>query len=138
MQRDFSFKEGAFKRTVAVMGIDVLITPISDDEVSSSGKIIIPERKDGEDPLLKGYVRLKGPGFLLPSFEEPVLENEKDSKPRYVLLDLLEGDLVYYTKRAATEVWLNGKSYVLVPYPAIRLRVREETLNSLEEIQSAQ
>jgi len=120
---NLSFKDGVFKKTVSVMGIDVLVKPV-EEEITRSG-IIVSDVAKSEDTLVSGVIRMKGPGFLFPSYEDSIIENEQKTKTRYVELDVQEGDLVYYLKKHATYVTIDSQTFVLVPYPALRLRIRE-------------
>ena len=119
------------KRTVHLVGANVLVEELEGDEKSSGG-IIIPD-KSAKSDLLLGRVVQKGPGFLIPATEKAekddlhaILNGKSEERPIFIPLDLQEGDVVYFPKEVGDEIFLDGKSYKVVPYPAMRLFIREE------------
>jgi chaperonin GroES len=115
-------------KQIHLVGYNVLIEREELEKTSSSG-LVIPETAERKEKLACGKVVQKGPGFLIPnvigqeSDLDVVLERET-VKHKFIPLDVQERDIVYYNKEAGEEIRLNGKDYVIVPYPAIRLFIR--------------
>jgi hypothetical protein len=73
----------------------------------------------------------KGPGFLLPFPKEhgddvTALISGTQSCPIYLPLDVEKEDVVYFPKNSMEPIKLDGRQYYVVPYPAIKVFVREE------------
>lgn len=119
------------KKTVNLIGYNVLLEE-AELENKSSGGIIIPDTHKEEQDLICGKVIRTGPGFLIPQTAEhdvSTVLGESSSlqvKAQFIPLDVKEGDMVYYNKGAGEEIMLNGKIYVILPYPMIKLFIRSE------------
>ena len=116
------------KKTVHVVGFNVLLKKI-DSEGKSSAGIILPDNAK-ENLLHCGLVIQKGPGFLMPDMTESkdeirsIIEGSTEPKATFIPLDIEEGDTAFYPKDAGNEILLEGNQYVIVPYPAIKLFIR--------------
>ncbi len=119
---------GVLERII-VVGDRVLIKPQMGEVRTKSGLYLPPGVRENEK-VQTGYVVRVGPGYLIPSAQEWD-EPWKPREPRYIPLQAREGDLAIYLQREAIELELEGERYVVVPYSAILLLVRDEEL--LEE-----
>ena len=116
-------------KKVHLIGFNLLIEKIEQEKQSPSG-IFIQQNEDG---LIKGIVKQCGPGFMIPAIEEDVVDDfdaivngNKNVKPKFIPLDVKELDSVYFHEKNADLIWLDGKSFYIVPYPAIKLFIRDE------------
>lgn len=114
---------------VVVVGDRVLIKPQVGEVRTKSGLYLPPGVRENER-VQTGYVVRVGPGYLIPSppeWDEPW----KPREARYIPLQAREGDLAIYLHREAIELELDGERYVVVPYSAVLLLIRDEEV--LEE-----
>jgi len=112
---------------IVLTGFNVLLESVTSDDRTESG-IIMPDNKHDTNKLSVGVVRAKGPGFIFPfpkqTDDVSMLINEGNPQPQYLALDIDVGDTVYYSKAGAETLILMGKTYVVVPYPAIKVFTR--------------
>ena len=113
-----------------LVGANVLVK-LLDTEEKSGGGIIMPTTNKTETDLVRGVVVNKGPGFLLPFPKEhnddvTALISGTQSSPIYLPLDVEKEDVVYFPKSAMEPVMLDGVQYYVVPYPAVKVFVRDE------------
>ena len=113
-------------KKINMAGMNILLEKYESGVSTPSGIII---SKDSEK-IACGKVVQKGPGFLLPfPFESEqdeitALVEGRKVQAKFIPLDIEEGDIVYYTKEAADEVFLENKHYIIIPYLAIKLYLR--------------
>lgn len=123
------------EQEIVVVGANILVTP-APDEKQSVGGIIIPEtKKDAPHDLVSGAVRQVGPGFMVPesskdsgSVEDLIAYTEYQGRPsmKHIPMDINIGDMVFYYKQAGDEIELLGYKYVIVPYGAIKVLLRQK------------
>jgi len=117
------------KKVSYLTGINVLVELLNTDEMTGGG-LFISQNKT-ENDLVRGTVKNKGPGFLLPfpknhEDDVAVLLNETRNSPIYLPLDVEIGDTVYFPKGSMEPIILDGKQYHIVSYPAIKVFTRDE------------
>jgi len=123
-------KEPMSKKISYLVGANVLVE-LLDVEEKTGGGIIMPTTTKTETDLVQGIVINKGPGFLLPFPKEhhddvTALISGTQSSPVYLPLDVEKEDVVYFPKSSMEPIMLDGTQYYVVPYPAIKVFVREE------------
>lgn len=111
-----------------VVGDRVLIRPRNPEERTKSG-LLLPPGVHEKQKVQCGYVIKVGPGYPIPlpgEYDEP-WQKKKDST-NYFPLQAEVGDLAVYIQDSGTEIELNGQNYVVVPFQAILLLLRDEGL----------
>lgn len=107
-------------------GIYLLVDKVGQVRKTVEGNLPLTNQSLGYGRIVK-----KGPGFLVPNSQAIV--SEMDSlisgsdtvKPLFVPMDVEEGDHVYYQKDAGDPIILDGKDYLIIPYMAIRLFIKD-------------
>jgi hypothetical protein len=73
-----------------------------------------------------GYTIKVGPGYALPQPPEGGdLWGTGTNEPRYVPLQVKEGDFALFLRRESVEIEYDGKKYLIVPQAAILAVVRD-------------
>jgi co-chaperonin GroES (HSP10) len=111
-----------------VVGDRVLIKPKNPDERTRSG-LLLPPGVQEKKKVQFGYVVKVGPGYPIPTssdYDEPW--QKKESSSRYFPLQAQVGDLAVYTQDSSTEIEFSNLKYVVVPFQAILLLLRDEGL----------
>ncbi|PIS29311.1 MAG: chaperonin [Candidatus Marinimicrobia bacterium CG08_land_8_20_14_0_20_45_22] len=117
-------KEGT---QIILIGDRVLIDPEPDDNKTPSGLYLPPGVKEKEK-VQGGYVVKTGPGFPLPfdnDLDEQPWEEEKSYEPRYVPLQAEEGDYAIFLRKAAIEIEIENKKYLIVSHSSILMLMRD-------------
>ncbi len=116
-------------REIILIGDRVLIEPDEDQQKTPSGLYLPPGVKEKEK-VQGGYIIKTGPGFPIPYTsdldEEPW--EEKSEEPRYLPLQAQIGDYAIFLRKAAIEIELEGKKYLIVSHGNILLLIRENYL----------
>src|SRR5690554_102872 len=76
----------------------IVITPLKQEEITSSG-LVIPDT--AKEKPQQGEVVAVGPGKL-------------DDSGKRIAIDLAEGDRILYAKYTGTEVKLDGEDYIVL------------------------
>lgn len=111
-----------------VVGDRVLIKPKNPDERTKAG-LLLPPGVQEKQKVQCGYVLKVGPGYPIPAiseYDEP-WQKKKDNS-RYFPLQAQVGDLAVYLQDSSTEIEFSNEKYVVVPFHAILLLVRDEGL----------
>lgn len=111
-----------------VVGDRVLIKPKNPDERTKAG-LLLPPGVQEKQKVQCGYVLKVGPGYPIPAiseYDEP-WQKKKDNS-RYFPLQAQVGDLAVYIQDSSTEIEFSNEKYVVVPFHAILLLVRDEGL----------
>jgi co-chaperonin GroES (HSP10) len=123
----FSLETKNIERLI-VVGDRVLIKPKNPEERTKTG-LLLPPGVHEKQKVQSGYVLKVGPGYPIPSatdFEEPW--QKKSNNSRYFPLQAEVGDLAVYLQDSSTEIEFSNEKYVVVPFHAILLLVRDEGL----------
>lgn len=111
-----------------VVGDRVLIKPKNPDERTRSG-LLLPPGVQEKKKVQFGYVVKVGPGYPIPTpseYDEPW--QKKNNSSRYFPLQAQVGDLAVYTQESCTEIEFSDQKYIVVPFHAILLLLRDEGL----------
>jgi chaperonin GroES len=111
-----------------VVGDRVLIKPKNPEERTKTG-LLLPPGVHEKQKVQSGYVLKVGPGYPIPSiaeYNEPW--QKKNENSHYFPLQAQIGDLAVYIQDSSTEIEFSNEKYVVVPFNAILLLVRDEGL----------
>jgi co-chaperonin GroES (HSP10) len=111
-----------------MVGDRVLIKPKNPDERTRSG-LLLPPGVQEKKKVQFGYVVKVGPGYPIPTpseYDEPW--QKKNNSSRYFPLQAQVGDLAVYTQESSTEIEFSDQKYIVVPFHAILLLLRDEGL----------
>ena len=90
-----------------------------------------------------GRILATGPGLPLPETpEDDEPWQDASSEPRYLPLQVEEGDFALFLQKAAMEISFDGEKYLIVPQASILVVIREidplmdegEGLDELEDL----
>lgn len=112
-------------KKIILVGDKVLIRPKTPSDTTSSG-LYLPQTVLDKEPVQSGYVLSVGPGFPIPSHDEPEPWQPAENQIKYLPLQAQEGDLAIFLQKSACEVVFEGEKYLIVPHHAILMLVREE------------
>lgn len=111
-----------------VVGDRVLIKPRNPDERTKSG-LLLPPGVQEKQKVQFGYVLKVGPGYPIPAiadYDEPWQKRSNDR--RYFPLQAEPGDLAVYLLDSSYEIEFDGTKYIIVPFNAILLLLRDGSL----------
>lgn len=111
-----------------VVGDRVLIKPKNPDERTKSG-LFLPPGVQEKQKVYCGYVVKVGPGFPIPAptdYQEPWQQKKEEAK--YFPLQAKVGDLAVYLQESSVEIEFSNEKYIVVPFNAILLLLRDEEL----------
>lgn len=119
-------------KELLVVGDRVLIKMEKAQDRTTHG-LYLPEGVEASEKVNSGYVVKAGPGYLMPSPDTLSQESwdEHQAEPKFIPLQVDEGDYVLYLRKAAIEINFEGEKYLIVPYSAILIIVRENILEKL-------
>jgi len=115
-------------KTLIVVGDRVLIKQEELEERTKVG-LYLPQTVVEKEEVQGGRIVLTGPGIPLPETpddDEPW--RSSDRGPRYLPLQAEAGDYAFFTRKASTEIKIEGDRYQIVPHSAILVLVRDEDL----------
>jgi co-chaperonin GroES (HSP10) len=115
-------------RHIVVIGDRVLVAPDGDDEKSAGG-LYLPQGVSEKQKVRSGRVVKAGPGYIAP-FAEGGAEPWQHAKnePRYIPLQVKQGDRAIFLRREAIEIEYDAKKYLIVSQSAILAVVRGEPI----------
>jgi len=113
---------------IIIVGDRVLIKPKSPQEKTRSG-LFLPPGVEQKEKLHSGYIVKVGPGFPIPSMNDydEAWKTKKDLV-KYIPLQAEVGDLAVYMQSMTHEIKFKDEAYMIVPYQAILMLVRDEGL----------
>ncbi len=114
------------RKRLLVIGDRVLIAPEDAYKRTEVG-LYLPQTVVEKQQVQGGRVVAVGPGIPLP---EPGAEEDEPWKasarePRYLPMQVEEGDYALFLKKASVEITWEHKTYLIVPQAAILVVVRE-------------
>jgi co-chaperonin GroES (HSP10) len=112
-------------KKIILIGDKVLIKPKDHGERTATG-LYLPQTVLDKEPVQSGYILNVGPGFPIPTSEEPEPWKAAEQQPKYLPLQVKEGDLAIFLQKHAFEVVFEGEKYLIVPQHAILMLVRDE------------
>lgn len=114
------------KKKLIVVGDRLLVRTEDGEERTNSG-LILPQSAMAARQAKGGWVVSVGPGMPIAApldlSEEPW--SDGPSQPQFVPMQAQEGDYVLFLHKAAVEITFEKKSYLIVPYSAVLVLMRE-------------
>ena len=113
------------KKQLLVVGDRVLVEAESGERTTEVG-LILPANAVAKEAVQSGIVRAVGPGTPLPPPSDEVEEEWQEPKqlPRYLPMQVRIGDYVTFFRKAAIEITVERKNYLVVPQHAILVLMR--------------
>ncbi len=129
-------------KELVVIGDRVLIKREDLEERTKVG-LYLPQTVVEKEDVQSGRILATGPGLPLPETpeeDEPWRNGPKE--PRYLPLQVEEGDFALFLQKAAMEISFAGEKYLIVPQASILVVIREldplmdeeEGLDGLEDL----
>ena len=117
------------RKKLLVVGDRVLVTPEKGEGRTRVG-LLLPQAAVEKMTVQGGHVVEVGPGTPVPNpvdlGEEPWrLPDSAEAKAQYVPMEANVGDYALFLRNAAVEIDFEGEQYLIVPYGAILLLIRE-------------
>lgn len=114
------------KKEILVVGDRVLIVPDIGEERSASG-LYLPKWAVEKESIQAGRIVEIGEGFSLPSpndiEDEPWRERDSSFDDNDMQAEI--GDYAIFLRKAAVEVKFDNELFLIVPYAALLLLIRE-------------
>ncbi len=124
----FNIDERDFEKFIMVND-KVLVKPRNNEAKTASG-LFLPPTVEQKEKLGSGYVIKVGPGYPVPAvtddYDEPW--KDKSDQVKYVPLQAKPGDLAIFLQKSGWEVQINDEPYIILPYSAIIMLIRDESL----------
>lgn len=119
------------RRELLITGDRVLIRPDDAQGRTESG-LYLPDGVKEKEKAGGGTIVKSGPGYLVPelpgSTDYPWQGSVRG--PKYVPIDVAEGDYAIFIRSDAVEVEYEGKKYLIVPYRSILALVRTKLVTT--------
>ena len=130
-------------KELVVIGDRVLVKREDLEERTKVG-LYLPQTVVEKEEVQSGRIMATGPGLPLPETpegDEPWRNSPKE--PRYLPLQVEEGDFALFLQKAAMEISFEGEKYLIVPQASILVVIREsdavvgedEVLDELDELE---
>lgn len=136
IEREYTMQIG--NKELVVIGDRVLVKREDLEERTKVG-LYLPQTVVEKEEVQSGRIMATGPGLPLPETpedDEPWRNAPKE--PRYLPLQVEEGDFALFLQKAAMEISFEGEKYLIVPQASILVVIREsdtmvdEVLDELE------
>jgi len=112
------------EKNLIIIGDRVLISPDTENQRTDSG-LYLPQGIAEREKVQSGYVIKTGPGYILSTSDSAEPWLDRKSEPKYVPLQVEEGDYAIFLKKEAIEIEYEKKKYLIVPHGGILAIVRE-------------
>ncbi len=114
------------RHKLLVVGDRVLVEPDEGEERTEVG-LYLPKWAVERESVQGGKIVATGPGTPLPDFKEMDDEPWRPSRreARHMPMQAREGDYAIFLRKAAVEIKVEGKTYLVVPQGAILILMRE-------------
>lgn len=126
--------KGGKRTQLLVVGDRVLIEPDAGEERTEVG-LYLPKWAVEKESVQSGKIVATGPGTPLPDFkevdDEPWRVSRRES--RHLPMQAREGDFAVFLRKAAVEIKVDGKNYLVVPQAAILILMRERRGENSED-----
>ncbi len=109
---------------LVVIGDRILIVPDTDKSRTESG-LYLPQGMAEKEKIQTGHVVKVGPGFVVPHADPSEPWQGSRGEPRYVALQVKEGDYAIFLRRDAIDLEYQGKKYLIVPQSGVLAVVRD-------------
>ncbi len=125
---------GGKRMQLLVVGDRVLIEPDAGEERSEVG-LYLPKWAVEKESVQGGRITATGPGTPLPDFkemdDEPWRQSRRES--RHVPMQARKGDYAIFLRKAAVEIKVDNRTYLVVPQGAILVLMRERSGSTSED-----
>ncbi|MCF0211615.1 MAG: co-chaperone GroES [Bacteroidales bacterium] len=108
---------------IIVIGDRVLVQPSDAAQRTASG-LYLPAGYQDKEEVQGGYILKTGPGYAMPNSDAEDWTG-KSQQPKYMPLQVREGDYALFLQKNAIEVKYNGEKYFIVPQNAILIVERD-------------
>ena len=114
------------RKELLVVGDRILVRPQEGESTTKVGLVLPAGVKEKED-VQGGTVVAMGPGIALPPPQDGDGEPWKEPyhAPRYMPMQVEEGDYALFFRKAAMEIEFEEEKYLVVPHNAVLVVVRE-------------
>lgn len=112
-------------KELVVIGDRVLVKREDLEERTKVG-LYLPQTVVEKEEVQSGRIMATGPGLPLPETpadDEPWRNSPKE--PRYLPLQVQEGDFALFLQKTAMEISFEGEKYLIVPQASILVVIRE-------------
>lgn len=117
------------KKKLIVVGDRILISPERGKERTQVG-LYLPQTVVDKESAQEGIVIATGPGIPLTPpqdvSDEPWKSSHDAQKVQYLPMEAEVGDQVIFLRKSAIEIKFEGKPYLIVPYNAILVILRDK------------
>ena len=110
-----------------MVGDHVLVKPKNPSGKTKSGLFLPPTVQENEQ-VQSGYIVKVGPGYPIPAVSEEDQWKPKAEDVKYLPLQTHIGDLAIYLSKNGYEIEFNNEKYIILPYSAILMIIRDENL----------
>lgn len=122
-------------KELVVIGDRVLVKREDLEERTKVG-LYLPQTVVEKEEVQSGRIMATGPGLPLPETpedDEPWRNSPKE--PRYLPLQVEEGDFALFLQKTAMEISFEGEKYLIVPQASILVVIREsDTIVGEDEV----
>ena len=133
IEREYTMQIG--NKELVVIGDRVLVKREDLEERTKVG-LYLPQTVVEKEEVQSGRIMATGPGLPLPETpedDEPWRNSPKE--PRYLPLQVEEGDFALFLQKAAMEISFEGEKYLIVPQASILVVIREsDTIVGEDEV----
>ena len=113
---------------IILIGDRVLVKPTKPSPRTESG-LYLPQGMHKKEELYSGYIMKVGPGYPIPAIQDDdETWKEKVDGVKYVPIQPKPGDLAVYLQKSVFAIEFNLETYVIVPYSALLLLVRDSEM----------
>ncbi|MFA7677641.1 MAG: co-chaperone GroES family protein [Candidatus Omnitrophota bacterium] len=105
---------------------DRVVVSLDKDQLKTDSGLYLPQGVKEKDKIQAGRVIKTGPGYPVP--DPSALSSEPWAKPaaeKYFPLQVRENDYCIFLKEQGIEISFEKKKYVVVPYSAILVLIRD-------------
>lgn len=115
------------RHKLLVVGDRVLVEPDEGEERTEVG-LYLPKWAVEKESVQGGKIVATGPGTPLPDFKEMSDEPWRPARreTRHMPMQAREGDYAIFLRKAAIDIKVEGKNYLVVPQGAILILMREK------------
>ena len=110
-----------------IVGDHVLVKPKNPSGKTKSGLFLPPTVQENEQ-VQSGYIVKVGPGYPIPAVSDEDQWKPKAEDVKYLPLQTHIGDLAIYLSKNGHEIEFNNEKYIILPYSAILMIIRDDNL----------
>lgn len=112
-----------------MVGDRVLVKPKNPSGKTKSG-LFLPPSVQEKEKVQSGYIVKVGPGYPIPAVgdEDDQWKPKDKDEVKYLPLQTHIGDLAIYIASNGHEIEFNNEKYIILPYSAILMIIRDENM----------